>query len=103
MSHEKAADPRRPTFVELLRIDLGDDELIVRQFSDGVVTLEHSEPRLLLNERQWREVLIEFVKLANPPNAITGQHTGDTDEEARHTAEGAPAAAEDIAESSDGH
>ena len=54
----------------LLEIDLGDDELMIRQFADGMVTLEHGEPRLLLNAEQWQQVLDGFVRLSAQSLAI---------------------------------
>lgn len=55
--HTMPEAAKQPESTVLLELDLGDDELVVRQFSDGMYTLQHSEPRLLLNEEQMREVI----------------------------------------------
>lgn len=44
----------------LLELDLGDDELVVKQHPDGMVTFEHAEPRLLVNEEQFKQILDAF-------------------------------------------
>ena len=59
---EQAATPAKkpvkgPTSEVLLEVDLGDDELVVRQFSDGMFTLAIGAGQLLMNQEQMREVV----------------------------------------------
>ena len=55
-------DGTRPTVV--LDLDLGDDAFVVREHSDGMVTIETTDRDLLLSGDQFRRLLERFVELA---------------------------------------
>ncbi len=51
----------------LLELEFGDSELVVRRHPDGMVTIDIPEPRLLVNEAQFQQIVKGFRNINRVP------------------------------------